>query len=299
MSTENFPKNWFDRIRYAVRTDIGLKRAVNEDSWVIEDGSKGKYDIGKLGMMFAVADGLGGHKGGDIASRMACDGILSYYENMVHLNNNEHKLQSTQTHRKALTSIFYKIDEDIRIKSHSEEALGDMGTTLSVMVLLKGQAVLSHVGDSRVYRLRGRELTRLTPDHTFVQEMIDEGEMTEDDVGTHPLRNMLTQALGTEEPLKTVFSDVVPVKPGDRFLLCSDGLTNMVSDKTIIELLGNKAEPRKIVDRLVEKAIENGGKDNVTVIVVQCALFWGESREKGYSKRYKIYEKTINNDTIA
>lgn len=299
MSTENFPKNWFDRIRYAGRTDIGLKRAVNEDSWVIEDGSKGKYDIGKLGMMFAVADGLGGHKGGDIASRMACDGILSYYENMVHLNNHEHKQPSTQAHQQSLTSIFYKIDKDIRIKSHNEEALGNMGTTLSVMVLLKGKAILSHVGDSRIYRLRDRELTRLTPDHTFVQEMIDEGEMTEDDVGTHPLRNMLTQALGTEGPLKTVFSDVVPVEPGDRFLLCSDGLTNMVSDKKIIEVLGNKADPLKIVDRLVEKAIENGGKDNVTVIVVQSALFFGESREKRYSKRYKIYEKTIYNDTIA
>jgi PPM family protein phosphatase len=299
MSTENFPKNWFDRIRYAVRTDIGLKRAVNEDSWVIADGSRGGYDIGRLGMMFAVADGLGGHRGGDIASRMACDGILSYYEHMVHLNNNERKQPSTQAHQKSLTSIFHKIDENIRIKSHSDEALDDMGTTLSAMVLLKGQAVLSHVGDSRIYRLRGRELTRLTPDHTFVQEMIDEGEMTEDDVGTHPLRNMLTHALGTEEPLKTVFSDVVPVKPGDIFLLCSDGLTNMVSDKKIIELLGNKADPRKIVDRLVEKAIENGGKDNVTVIVVQSALFFGESREKRYSTRYKIYEKTINNDTIA
>lgn len=299
MSTENFPKNWFDRIRYAVRTDIGLKRAVNEDSWVIADGSRGGYDIGRLGMMFAVADGLGGHRGGDIASRMACDGILSYYEHMVHLNNNERKQPSTQVHQQSLTSIFYKIDEDIRIKSHSDEALDDMGTTLSAMVLLKGQAVLSHVGDSRIYRLRGRELTRLTPDHTFVQEMIDEGEMTEGDVGTHPLRNMLTQALGTEEPLQTVFSDVVPVEPGDSFLLCSDGLTNMVSDKTIIEVLGNNADPRKIVDLLVEKAIENGGKDNVTVIVLQDALFWGEFREKRYSKRYKIYEKTINNDTIA
>jgi PPM family protein phosphatase len=275
MSTENVPKNWFDRIRYAVRTDIGLKRAVNEDSWVIADGSRGGYDIGRLGMMFAVADGLGGHRGGDIASRMACDGILSYYEHMVHLNNNERKQLSTQAQQQSLTSIFYKIDEDIRIKSHSDEALDDMGTTLSAMVLLKGQAVLSHVGDSRIYRLRGRELTRLTPDHTFVQEMIDEGEMTEDDVGTHPLRNMLTQALGTGEPLKTVFSDVVPVEPGDTFLLCSDGLTNMVSDKTIIEVLGNNADPRKIVDRLVEKAIENGGKDNVTVIVVQNALFLG------------------------
>lgn len=272
MSTENFPKNWFDRIRYAVRTDIGLKRAVNEDSWVIADGSRGGYDIGRLGMMFAVADGLGGHRGGDIASRMACDVILSYYEHMVHLNNHERKQPSTKEHQQALTSIFHKIDEDIRIKSHSDEVLDDMGTTLSAMVLLKGKAVLSHVGDSRIYRHRGRELTRLTPDHTFVQEMIDEGEMTEDDVGTHPLRNMLTHALGTEEPLKTVFSDVVPVKPGDIFLLCSDGLTNMVSDKAIIELLGNKADPRKIVDRLVEKAIENGGKDNVTVIVVQNAF---------------------------
>jgi PPM family protein phosphatase len=273
MSTENFPKNWFDRIRYAVRTDVGLKRAVNEDSWVIADGLRGGYDIGKLGMMFAVADGLGGHMGGDIASRMACDGMLSYYEHMVHLNNNERKQPSLQAHQKSLTSIFYKIDEDIRIKSHSDEALDDMGTTLSAMVLLKGQAVLSHVGDSRIYRLRDRELTRLTPDHTFVQEMIDEGEVTEDDVGTHPLRNMLTQALGTEEPLKTVFSDVVSVEPGDTFLLCSDGLTNMVSDKTIIEVLGNNADSRKIVDHLVEKVIENGGKDNVTVIVVQNALF--------------------------
>jgi PPM family protein phosphatase len=272
MLKENFPQNWFERIRIASRTDIGLKRSANEDSWVIEDGSRGRYGVDRRGMIFAVADGIGGHKGGAIASRMACDTILSYFENIKHLIPNGLNQQSVQV-RKTLSSIMYKIDEEIRTKSHTDEALADMGTTLSVMVLLKEEAVLSHVGDSRIYRLRDMKLTQLTPDHTFVQEMIDEGEMIAEDVATHPLRHMLTQALGTEEPIEAVFTDIISVEPGDKFLLCSDGLTNMVPNNIITEVLRSKTNPENIVDSLVRKALQNGGKDNITVIVVENAPF--------------------------
>jgi PPM family protein phosphatase len=272
MLKENSSKDWFDRIRIAYRTDIGLKRSANEDSWIIEDGLRGCYGSDRRGMIFAVADGLGGHNAGHIASRMACDTILSYFENIKHLIHNGLNQQSVQV-RKTLSSMMYKIDEAIRIKSHADENLADMGTTLSAMVLLKGAAVLSHVGDSRIYRLRDMKLTQLTPDHTFVQEMIDEGEIIEEDAATHPLRHMLTQALGTEEPIETVFTDIISVERGDKFLLCSDGLTNMVPDDIITEVLGSKTNPENIVDSLVGKALQNGGKDNITVIVVENASF--------------------------
>ena len=124
------------------------------------------------------------------------------------------------------------------------------------------------MGDSRIYRLRKNQLEQLTSDHTFVQEMIEEGELTPESAANHPLRNMLTGVLGTREALEKVDTGIVDAAPGDRFLLCSDGLHNMMSARMITATLKSQTDPKKSAEKLLQMALQNGGKDNVTLIVI-------------------------------
>jgi len=247
------------------KSDAGQKRPVNEDNFLLPDSTGISYGSCP-GALFAVADGLGGHAGGKIASRMACDLLMDFYRSKL---CREEKPLPAESLLEALEKSFYDIDTKIRNQSRTNKACENMGTTLSVLLIAGRQVLVAHVGDSRIYRLRGKELVQLTVDHNFVQEMIAEGEVLPSEAAHHPLRNMLTRTVGTEEPLHGAFTCLGIIEPGDCFLLCSDGLYSMISDTEILDALITCHGPARSVDRLLALALSNGGQDNITVIVVQ------------------------------
>ena len=250
-----------ENIRYFAVSDIGLRRKRNDDAYTIYDTASTITVHNGRGLLFAVADGLGGHACGHIASRLACSGLNAFFDDSFS------DCSPDQIARR-LAELIERIDLRIKEKAVADPACEDMATTLSAFAISEYWAVTGHVGDSRIYRLRKDCLEQLTSDHTFVQEMIDEGELTPESAANHPLRNVLTRALGTQEPLEKVDSGIVEVAPGDRFLLCSDGLYNMMSSETITAILKNPTDPKKSAQRLLQTALQNGGRDNVTVIVV-------------------------------
>ncbi len=241
-------------------SDIGLERVKNEDAFVIAD-DKEKFDIERLGILLAVADGMGGHPLGDVASKIACEEILKYYQQ-------EFSEDITHTQLiKHLTNIVFNIH--VKIKKQTTENLLpiNMGTTLSAMVLYKEKALIVHVGDSRIYRWREGKLVKLTEDHTMAQKLFELGQIDEDDSYENPLSHMLTQALGVE--LTQPFVKEVDIKSKDIFLLCSDGLYNMVSKEDIKKELEKNLSSKEICENLISLAIKGGGKDNITVIVAK------------------------------
>ena len=253
-------------IAWHAKTDIGLKRKTNEDRIFLTDLSNSEIDTDSHGIMFAVADGMGGHAGGEIASRMACEGLMDYYSAC---NTGKEKPLSVKELCATLVKTIFDIDTMVRVRAKQDAAIRDMGTTLSVLLIVDTEVIIGHVGDSRIYRQRGEQLKQLTLDNTFVQEMVTDGELKPEDASRHPLRNVLTRAVGTMEPLDEVFTSIEDLVPGDFFLLCSDGLHDMISPDIILKTLHTLHDPVEAADRLVELALANGGNDNVTVIVIR------------------------------
>jgi serine/threonine protein phosphatase PrpC len=250
-----------ENIRYFAVSDIGLRRKRNDDAYTIYDTAATITVHNGRGVLFAVADGLGGHACGHLASQLVCHELKAFF-------GDSFSACSPDQVARRLAELVERIDLRIKEKAVADPACEDMATTLSALAITENWAVTGHVGDSRIYRLRKDRLEQLTSDHTFVQEMIDEGELTPESVANHPLRNVLTRALGTQEPLEKVDTGTVEVAPGDHFLLCSDGLHNMMSSKTITAILKSQTDAKKSAQKLLQKALQNGGRDNVTVIVV-------------------------------
>ena len=245
-------------------TNIGLKREQNEDNYLIINRETKDVDIKSYGMMFAVADGMGGHAGGEIASKMACRGMTEYYSaNSDYTEGSNYFKAKLGQLRSSIYDVHNKIIEYGRINGEYE----DMGTTLSVLVLTNNKALIAHVGDSRIYRLRKGRLQQLTEDHTMAKLFIRLGYLTPEKVANHPIRHVLSQAVG--QGIKDIFSRLENVEREDIFLLCSDGLYGMVSDNEIRNILLHNTAVKDQCRRLVARALENGGRDNVTVTVVQ------------------------------
>jgi protein phosphatase len=241
-------------------SNIGLKRARNEDAYLALSFPTEPVG-GNRGYLFAVADGIGGNGFGDLASRMTCRSLKTFFStDPVDL--------LPEQFEKGMDLLFRSIDRKIRWQAIENPACRHMGTTLSVLVLFGKFGVMAHVGDSRIYRLRESKLVQLTTDHTFVQDMIAEGDLTPESAKTHPFRNMLTRAVGTQEPLEEVQTRILDIAAGDRFLLSSDGLHNLVSDLQIASTLKGGIDPRDSAEHLLAAALEKGGNDNVTIIVV-------------------------------
>ena len=227
-----------------MRTDIGKKRKQNEDAaWFDE----------KRGV-FAVADGMGGHLAGEVASAMAIDAV-------AHMAA-QRKKPSIELLKKAVLSAHKKILA--HAKEH-EECSG-MGTTLSVMWRADRYMYIAHVGDSRIYRLRDGHMEQITQDHSLVGELVRAGLLTPEEARLHPRRNIITRALGTEGD-NTPDLLAADIRPGDRFLLCTDGLTGMVRDDDIERTLLDSKTIDQAANRLVEMALDAGGSDNVTLIL--------------------------------
>jgi serine/threonine protein phosphatase PrpC len=229
------------RLRAGVASDCGLVRPANEDSFLLRPG------------LYAVCDGMGGARAGEVASQMACLGLVALDPASAGEEDLRRAIASTN---KAITS-----------RSASEEHLLGMGTTITVALVKPGSLIVAHVGDSRAYVLHAGELAQVTDDHSWVGEMVRRGEITLAQAAVHPHRSVITRALGTDGDV-TPDTTEVPLAPGDRVLLCSDGLTGMVTDQVIAELLQQGNDPQETADALMMAALAGGGEDNVTAIVV-------------------------------
>jgi protein phosphatase len=252
------------KVKACAKTDIGFKREKNEDSYLILDDESEFIDTKHYGRLYALADGMGGHTGGEIASKMACKGMTDYYSKT---KNDQGCTDYFRARLQYLQLTLYDVHNKIIEYGQVIREYEDMGTTLSVLVLIKDRALIAHVGDSRIYRLRGNFLEQLTEDHTFAQIFLQKGYITPKVASEHPIRHIVTQALG--KGIEDIFLKMEKVKRGDTFLLCSDGLHDMLSDVEIKNVLSKSYALKDKCNRLIDKALEMGGKDNVTVIVIQ------------------------------
>ena len=235
--------------RFNGRTDTGVMRSVNQDCLY--------YD--PRGRFFIVADGMGGHAGGQEASKIATQVISDYLE-----EHWESDLNSENLLHQAVEEANEKIIGDQQ--THPERA--EMGTTVVAVVFREDKSWCVHVGDSRLYLWRDNILTPLTEDHTWVAWALKSGTISPEEAGVHPWRHVLSQCLGRKE-LYSIDTDIINIQPGDRLLLCSDGLTGEVSEEEIQMYLQEAETCEEAVTELIETAKENGGSDNVTVIVIE------------------------------
>lgn len=234
-------------------TDKGRVRPKNEDA----------YDIGKFedGTVWAVVcDGMGGANGGNVASMMAVDTIAKAFSKSYREDADENSIRSMLlTALNAANTYIYEAAKE-------DEELSGMGTTVVAVVVKEDTAYIAHVGDSRAYLIRNDSIEQETKDHSMVQLLVERGELTEEEAMTHPKKNYITRAVGVEEELDVDYNEI-PLLDTDTILLCTDGLTNCVSKEEILSIIqeqGALASP----DVLVERAIEHGGSDNITVVVI-------------------------------
>jgi protein phosphatase len=227
------------------RSDIGRVRSGNEDALLIG------------GNVFAVADGMGGHRGGEVASAAALDPLRAL---------DGRAFPSSDAAMLALTEAVAAANSTVSQRSHDDSELAGMGTTLTGVLVEGRDALLVHVGDSRAYLLRDGKFLQLTEDHTLVQALIDQGRITRDDVATHPHRSVITRAIGVADDVE-IDSQRLTLHDGDRLVLCSDGLSGVVDDATIADVL-RQHSPEDAPERLIELANAAGGPDNITALVI-------------------------------
>ncbi len=257
------------------KTDRGRKRLKNEDSIGVFD------DLG----LYVVADGMGGHAAGEVASRAAVEAVRDWVKTSAIVTVKDVSDEALRVEADAGQRLFEAVNlanREVLEKAASDPRLKGMGTTVAAALLEKddngGEAgvggrltglALAHVGDSRIYLFRNGELRRLTRDHSLVEEMVAEGRITPGQARVHPFRNVITRALGTKEGVQADMSGLVP-EPGDVLLLCSDGLTGMLEDLKIAEILAaNAGSPFVCADALVRAANDAGGADNISVVVLK------------------------------
>lgn len=231
-------------------SDVGRKRSNNEDAFVV------RADLG----LCAVADGMGGAAAGELASRIFTETTLEVFSN-AHAESGADRAALVQ-------KAFVTANERILAHVSRHPAHKGMGCTAELLCFSADGFVLGHMGDSRTYRLRNGDLKQLSSDHSLVQEQVDQGVITADEATSHPMRNIILRAVGVKE---SVALDLLKGKifQGDQFLLCSDGLTDMVGDTAIKQVLSSGQTPAKKVETLIGLANQAGGKDNITVVIAQ------------------------------
>ena len=236
---ENLPAG----ILSAFRTDVGKVRANNQDAPIVSEKLR----------LYGVADGMGGHKGGEVASTSARDDLLR-------------ELEGKTPSVAALSGAIEEVNRQIYHQQEHDDALTGMGTTLSVLWMSDNFVYIGHVGDSRVYLLRDGEFKQMTLDHSLVEQLVREGVLTEEEAQNHPMRNIITRAIGTDESVEV---DVVVEerRKGDLWLACSDGLHGLVDARQMRDALRQYA-PEKAADVLLKAALDAGGRDNVTLVIV-------------------------------
>lgn len=240
----------------SARSDVGRVRTSNQDS-----GYAGQF-------FFVVADGMGGHAGGDVASGIAVRDLAVL----------DRHFSSVDEARTALVAQLKTINEKLSNVVDGNPELAGLGTTVSALVRVGDRFVVAHIGDSRIYRLSNGELIQVTADHTFVQQLIDAGRITEAEAKDHPRRSVLMRVLGDVDDDPSIDTADFPAIPGERWLLCSDGLTGVLDDDAVRAHLAADTGPEAVSARLVDRGLNGGGPDNITVIVLDVAGEEGEAR---------------------
>ena len=235
----------------AARSAIGLVRQGNEDSGFVSP------------QLIAVADGMGGHAAGEVASRIAIEVLQTLVPALVATDIDEDSVEDLLMHS------LHSIDSEISVVTDEEIEKRGMGTTLTVLLIRDKYISLLHVGDSRCYRLRGNTLEQLSNDHTVIQELLDQGAISMTEAAEHPQRSMLTQALRGDGDVTPVLQ-MYEVKKGDRYLLCSDGLSGVLTEKEI-KIGLKKSDKDEAVKFLVDATYVNGAPDNITVLIADIS----------------------------
>ena len=234
-------------MRAVGRTHVGLHRAANEDSILLMPG------VG----LFAVADGMGGHRGGRVASHMVTGELIRIATELGRPLDGEE-----------LAGALVEINRKVHQTGQESAELFNMGSTCVAISIMGGRVHLAYLGDSRAYLVRAGEIRQLTSDHRVIQPMLDRGEITEDEARTHPMRNVLTRSVGVEADVE-VSTEEIPIENGDRILLCSDGLSDLVTPQALLEKVLDQRDLDELASELVDSANAAGGHDNISVVVVQ------------------------------
>jgi len=236
-------------------SEVGVTRTHNEDYFEIDSRRR----------LYLVADGMGGHSHGEVASRTAVQAVREFLEDRLPAADGA----ETDGQRTLLRTAIHSAHEKVLCAIRQDGSLSGMGTTLVALLAQGSTVAVAHVGDSRAYRLRDRQLDLLTEDHTWVHEQVVAGFLSEEQARVHPLKNVVTRALGSDGEIKVDVQEL-PIAPGDRYLLCSDGLTTMLRDDEIERALSAPGSLEESCRQLVRAAKSRGGFDDVTVIVVEA-----------------------------
>lgn len=253
---------------FSIRTDPGLARENNEDSVVLDE----------LTCLAILADGMGGYNAGEIASGMATTFIKSELGRWL---SQAGRHANAKEVRRAMEICVDNANRSIFNAANSNPHYSGMGTTLVMGVFQEGRLMLGHIGDSRCYRLRGSEFSQITKDHSLLQEQMDAGLITPEQAATSTNKNLVTRALGVEDAVLLEVNEY-RVEPGDVYLMCSDGLSDMVDDASIAEILGRDGALDERAGLLVAAANANGGRDNISVLVAHVQ---NGSRKRGLISR--------------
>ena len=239
-------------MKYFGATDIGNTREKNEDYFYAKDN------------LFIVADGMGGHRAGEIASRLSVDTFVRSFDESI---RNRSRIQERSIKNIIIRSIKHANDEVFK-KSLIDSEYSGMGTTFTACFLYEKNIHIAHIGDSRAYLCRNKNIDLLTSDHNFVGELYRRGEITYEETFSHPQRNFLTNVLGVADEVRPDYL-TLKILSGDFLIICSDGLNSMVRDKIILKLSEKYHEPENTVKKLIKNALKNGGNDNITVIAAR------------------------------
>ena len=232
-------------------TDVGKVREVNQDCVFSSIGP-----VGCLPNLFIVADGMGGHKAGDIASRLTVDSVVDKLSKV-----------NSKDYISVITDTIIKVNKEVIDKAAESQDYEGMGTTLVVATVFENILKVANVGDSRLYVI-GEDIIQITRDHSLVEEMVINGQLDRADARVDKRKNIITRAIGGESKVEAeMFS--VELKPEDKILMCSDGLSNMVDDAEILEIINREPDIEKAARMLIDAANENGGKDNISVVIVE------------------------------
>ena len=231
-------------------TDVGVKRNMNQDFVYASD-----QPVGPLSNLYIVADGMGGHAAGDLASRLAVETMVDYIEN-----------SQQRKPVRLLDEALQAANRAVYERSLTDRSLNGMGTTLVGCTLMRDCLYVINVGDSRLY-IASQSMLQITKDHSLVEEMVRAGQLTREKARNHPEKNVITRAVGMKDRVRADLFDV-DIRPEELILLCSDGLTNMVPDQEILSILHSSGSLRKTGTALVDTANENGGSDNISVILI-------------------------------
>lgn len=232
-------------------TDVGKVRKVNQDCVF-----SSTVPVGCLPNLFIVADGMGGHKAGDIASRLTVDSVVDKLSKV-----------NSKDYISVITDTIIKVNKEVIDKAAESQDYEGMGTTLVVATVFENILKVANVGDSRLYVI-GEDIIQITRDHSLVEEMVINGQLDRADARVDKRKNIITRAIGGESKVEAeMFS--VELKPEDKILMCSDGLSNMVDDAEILEIINREPDIEKAARMLIDAANENGGKDNISVVIVE------------------------------